>query len=102
MIVLVFLASGLVFAAIAGWVAKASGRPVAEGLALGFFLGLIGLAIEAWLPHHVAAKGRRHEARHALEARQAKFRQPLRLGADPLCRGEGGRMLADLNRDLDS
>ena len=94
MIVLVILAFWLACAAVAGWVAKANGRPVAEGLALGFFLGLIGVAVEAWLPYHAAAK------RHRL-ARQVKAAQPLRLGATPLRRGEAGRMLADLKRDLD-
>jgi hypothetical protein len=101
MIVPVILAFWLACAAVAGWVAKANGRPVAEGLALGFFLGLLGLAIEAWLPYHAAAKGHRRERQQALEARQAKAAQPLHLGGSPLRRGESGRMLADLKRDLD-
>ena len=61
MIVLVILAFWLACAAVGGWVAKANGRSVAEGLALGFFLGLIGLAVEAWLPYHASAKARRRE-----------------------------------------
>jgi hypothetical protein len=101
MIALVIAAFWLACAAVAGWVAKTNGRPVAEGLALGFFLGLIGLAIEAWLPYHASAKAGRRERQRAAEARQAKAMQPLRFGATPLRRGEAGRILADLKRDQD-
>jgi len=59
------------------------------------------LAIEAWLPYHAAAKVRRQASRQALRTRQAKAAQPLYLGAGPLRRGEAGRMLTDLKRDLD-
>jgi hypothetical protein len=101
MIAIVILASGLAFAAIAALVARANGRPVAEGLALGFFLGLIGVAIEAWLPYHAAAKGRRQAGHQSQQAIRAKAAQPLGLGASPLRRGEAGRMFADLKRDQD-
>lgn len=59
------------------------------------------MSIEAWLPYHTSAKGRRQASHQSQQAIRAKAAQPLGLGASALRRGEAGRMLTDLKRDLD-
>jgi hypothetical protein len=93
---LVFLGvTAVIEAAITGVIANGKGRLVAEGVMLGFFLGLIGMVIELCLPR----PGQRASGRADKLAWQDKARRPLSYGQHPFGDSESARMLADLKRD---